>query len=291
MEAREQHITINGFATWIATQGRGRPAVLCHGGPGHFDNLAPVADMIDDLLTIHRYDQRGCGRSDDARPYTLGALVGDLESLRKHFGYERWIVGGHSFGASLALGYATRYPERVEALILLSSAGLLGSYGQDYRLAYESRLLTEQLQHLQYLHTRYIAATSADERQMLANAMRRIKHPTDFADFSCAPNLDDEPFAPNFQLNADVNADWKRFADEGDLEEAVRDLEIPTLVIHGAADPRPEHPAKQLAALLPQGRFRSLPNVGHYPWLEHPDHLRTALRQFLTGLLQLPEHR
>lgn len=44
--------------------------VLCHGGPGLWDYLGPVSSMVEDLCTVHRYDQRGGGRST-----TDGALM------------------------------------------------------------------------------------------------------------------------------------------------------------------------------------------------------------------------
>ena len=36
---------------------------LVHGGPGLSNNLAPVAEMVEDLARVHLYDQRGGGRS------------------------------------------------------------------------------------------------------------------------------------------------------------------------------------------------------------------------------------
>jgi proline iminopeptidase len=41
----------------------------------------------------------------------------DLENIRWHYGFEHWIVGGHSWGPNLALAYALQYPERVSGLI------------------------------------------------------------------------------------------------------------------------------------------------------------------------------
>ena len=45
----------------------------------------------------------------------------DIEQLRLHLGFERWelLVGG-SWGSTLGLAYATRYPERVAAMVLYS---------------------------------------------------------------------------------------------------------------------------------------------------------------------------
>ena len=37
--------------------------MLVHGGPGLPDYLAPVADIVEDVCVVHRYDQRGVGGS------------------------------------------------------------------------------------------------------------------------------------------------------------------------------------------------------------------------------------
>lgn len=67
------------------------------------------------------------------RPYDHATCLTDLDALRNYFGYERWIIGGHSWGANLALDYATNYPHRVLALIYLAGTGIT----EDWRPAFE----------------------------------------------------------------------------------------------------------------------------------------------------------
>lgn len=99
--SQEQVLQINGVRLWTAVQGTGQPMVLCHGGPGGYDYLAPVADMTSDLCRVIRYDQRGSGRSEPAGPYDVSTFANDLEGLRKFFNFERWVVGGHSWERDL----------------------------------------------------------------------------------------------------------------------------------------------------------------------------------------------
>nr|WP_245410410.1 prolyl aminopeptidase [Dichotomicrobium thermohalophilum] len=100
---------------------RGIPVVLLHGGPG-----GAISDVMrrfhdPDRYRIILFDQRGCGKS---RPRaslehnTTWHLVEDMERLRKHLGVESWQVFGGSWGSTLALAYAQRYPERVTSLIV-----------------------------------------------------------------------------------------------------------------------------------------------------------------------------
>jgi proline iminopeptidase len=99
----------------------GKPAVLVHGGPGQ--GCSPrMRRMFDpERYRAVLFDQRGCGRSrphasDPAtslRHNTTNHLVADIERLREHLGIERWLVTGGSWGTTLALVYAERYPHRV----------------------------------------------------------------------------------------------------------------------------------------------------------------------------------
>ena len=61
-------------------------------------------------------------------------------------------------------------------------------------------------------------------------------------------------------------------------------LDVLQPVVHGERDPRPARVARQLAEFIPSASYVELPQVGHLPWLEHPDLLRGVLRRFLERL-------
>jgi proline iminopeptidase len=116
----EQFVDSEGAQLWTIASGSGVPIVLCNGGPGCCDYLAPVAAMLDDIAQVIRLEASGCGRSDPLPAYTVEICLTNLEAVRRHYGIERWIVGGHSAGADLALAYALTYPERVLGFICIS---------------------------------------------------------------------------------------------------------------------------------------------------------------------------
>jgi proline iminopeptidase len=99
----------------------GVPAVYLHGGPG--SGCQADHRRLFDPERFHAilFDQRGAGRS---RPKgrrehnTLAHLIADMETIRQKFGFERWIVVGGSWGATLALAYAQAHPDRVAGLVL-----------------------------------------------------------------------------------------------------------------------------------------------------------------------------
>lgn len=119
----ERFVDVNGARLWLAETGDGEPVMLCNGGPGCCDYLEPVASMIDDRALVYRWEQRGCGRSSASGPFDLETTLADLDGLREALGHERWIVSGHSWGATLALIYAMTYPEQTRAAIMIAGRG------------------------------------------------------------------------------------------------------------------------------------------------------------------------
>jgi proline iminopeptidase len=106
----------------------GTPVLALHGGPGG-GNIRGLPRMFDPTrFRLVQVDQRGCGGSTphagdwatSLATNTTHHLVADIERLREHLGIERWLVWGGSWGVTLALAYAERFPERVSGMILLS---------------------------------------------------------------------------------------------------------------------------------------------------------------------------
>lgn len=99
----------------------GIPIVLLHGGPGSGSNARQREIAEPARWRIVQFDQRGAGRStpagETAHNHT-DALIADIEALRERLGIDRWLVGGGSWGASLALAYAARHRASVSGVFL-----------------------------------------------------------------------------------------------------------------------------------------------------------------------------
>ena len=99
----------------------GLPVIFLHGGPGA--GVSPYHRRFFDpaRYRIVLFDQRGAGKSTphaELRNNTTWHLVADIERIRAHFGIERWVVFGGSWGSTLALAYAQKHPEPVIGLVL-----------------------------------------------------------------------------------------------------------------------------------------------------------------------------
>jgi len=99
----------------------GVPILYLHGGPGggieDFDRRYFDPTHYRSILL----DQRGAGKSTPSfslEENTTWDLVSDIEKLREHLGIEKWIVFGGSWGSTLTLAYAEKYPERCLGLIM-----------------------------------------------------------------------------------------------------------------------------------------------------------------------------
>jgi proline iminopeptidase len=119
-----RHLPVgDGHELYVESVGRadGVAAVYLHGGPG--SGCQAEHRRLFDPARFHAvlFDQRGAGRS---RPRaardanTLAHLIADLELIREQFGFERWLVIGGSWGATLALAYAEAFPARVSGVVL-----------------------------------------------------------------------------------------------------------------------------------------------------------------------------
>ena len=100
--------------------GEGPPLLALHGlaSSSHwYDLVAPY------LRSKHRViapDQRGHGQTSQAKTgYDWQSLASDAVGLLDHLGISRASVFGHSWGATVALNLAARFPDRVSALGLI----------------------------------------------------------------------------------------------------------------------------------------------------------------------------
>ncbi|PWH06072.1 alpha/beta hydrolase [Brachybacterium endophyticum] len=277
------------LATWTrGTTGSLPPVVLVHGGPGLWDDLRDLSALLEDQTLVHRYDQRGCGRSAPrpvpADQFSIERFVADLEELRtalhaEHDGHERWIVLGHSFGADLALAYAAAYPEHVAAAGCLSGTGI-GDWRTPTRAEHERRRrevgVGEEFAALDRLGEE--GRTPEQETRW-----RTLQWATDFADptagLAHAARLAAAPLTIEHTANRALAAD-PAVGDEALIQDLSR-IDAPVWFVHGTQDPRPVAGVVDLAAHARRGRKRIIEGAGHFPWVERPERTREVLEEIV----------
>ena len=278
---REQVMTINNVRIWTEIQGNGIPLVLCHGGPGGYDYLQPIAEMIDDLCKVVRYDQRGSGRSEMKGLYNVDTFVEDLEFLRRKLSLNEWIVCGHSWGAVLALAYTIKYMSRVKALIYISGTGIDPNWKEKYHRNREALLIPEELEKLKQLQEEQ-KVSPINQQYCIKKEIQELIRRTDVHDPSKISSLPTfEQYPTNDEVNQTVGADWENLMNDEGYMEHISSIYIPSLLIHGKEDPRPLESVRMLSQRLPNSQFKILQEVSHYPWIEKSELTRKTLRDFI----------
>ena len=100
---------------------KGIPIVHLHGGPGACSSPKNRQNYNPDKYRIILFDQRGCGQSTpqgELEENTTPHLIEDMEKLRKYLNIDKWVVSGGSWGSTLAIAYAEKYPNNVKALFI-----------------------------------------------------------------------------------------------------------------------------------------------------------------------------
>lgn len=267
-----------GVSLFVREQGRGRPAVVLHGGPGaSHEYLRPFFSRLANEFRVLFYDQRGGGRSPVERPSRVGWRdhVEDLEALRRQWGLERLALIGYSWGGLLALLYASEDASRVEALALVAPAPGWGEYRREFKEELARRSQSEVVKRLraelEASGLRGSDPPAYERRRFDLSLAGYYRQPADARD---AP-----PFTVQLQAQ---QATWASLRGHGaELRRGLAGLSVPTLILHGRYDPIPLHWAEELAAVLPDARLIVLEKSGHLPHLEEAERTESEIRRFL----------
>lgn len=104
---------------WRTERGSGPTVVLVHGTMDRSTSFGRVVRALDDHRVL-RYDRRGYGRSVElGPPVDFDQQVDDLLDVLDGAGPA--VVAGHSYGGTIALGAASRAPERIRGLVVYES--------------------------------------------------------------------------------------------------------------------------------------------------------------------------
>ena len=261
-----------GIELAIEVRGEG-PALVCvHGFGGAKEDFADHLEALAERWRVITVDLRGHGDSDapsDPSSYSLDRLARDVEAVADAVGAERFRLLGHSMGGMVARRIVLDHPERVEALVLMSTAagppvGIdpdLVDVGASLALA-DWVELTRMLDEVAPLKTPAYQRV-IDERDGFADFIAwkwsRVAPPMWAA---LAPQIAREPV---------------------DLDR-LRAVTVPTLVIVGDLDAAFYDGSLALAEAVPGSRLAVIGDAGHHPQFEQPDAWLEAVTTFLADV-------
>jgi proline iminopeptidase len=282
-----EHFAVgDGHEIYVESIGRagGIPAVYLHGGPG--SGCQPDHRRLFDPERFHAvlFDQRGAGRSrpkGSREANTLPHLIADMELIREKFGFERWMVVGGSWGATLALAYAQTHPDRVTGLVLRATFlgtmrevenGFLGMLPRFYPALYDDFVSVlpeeERAQPLQAYFRRILdpdaavhapAARAWGEIERILSEHRPNRVRLDLSALSSSRALPATPF-----MEAHYFSNGSFMKPNQLIDEAGRLAGIPGIIVQGRYDLLcPPAISHALGAQWREAEIRFVESAGH----------------------------
>jgi proline iminopeptidase len=279
------YVTVNSVAHFYRMIGSGEPFVVLHGGPGMWhDELFP---FFDDLASDHQmvfYDQRGNGKSSmdhiTQDNFTVDWLVSDLEELRKAWRFDRISIVGHSWGGLLAMYYATEHPDRVTRLILIDPAPVNTDLLIESYKALIDRFAENEWNHLEELYDSdaYLAGDPAPHNEAMRLSEGATFHVAEAREKYFDLVVFDAVTARNMVA---ISGPARAMKLNVTVQEKLKDINCPTLIIHGEEDFIVAGAPELVHDLIPDSELATIRESGHYPFIEQPKVFSETLRRFV----------
>lgn len=254
-------------------------AFLIHGGPGA-DHTAykPLFSSLTDQLQLVYFDQRGQGRSarGNKETYTLANNIEDLEALRDYLGLEKIVLIGSSYGGMVALSYAIKYPQNVQALMAIATAG------SHHFLTRAKEILQttgtpEQIKIAQYLWD----GNFPDE----AHLRKYFQLMGSLYSLTYDPKAKSNDFKRTILSVEAINVAFSTFLREYNIIDQLSQITAPSLIIGAKEDwvCAPEF-SEEIAQHIPNATLKILENCGHLIRADQPEKLMQEIRNFLNQI-------
>jgi proline-specific peptidase len=257
------------------------PLLVCHpGGPG--GSAAEFRDFagLDDTFELVLLSPRGSHGSDPADDYALASYVADLEALRDHLGIEQLDLLGFSHGGIVAMAYAAAFGARIRRLVL---AATLAVWSDEAEAAMQRTMEARSDEPWFEEARKAIAEEQAGEFESTEELVRNVQQqvPLYFHRWEGNERIGHElaaDFAKAEPLHYFNTVEFPTFDLRGDL----RKIAAPTLVLVGDDDLiAGSVSADAMMRELPDGRLVTIPDSGHFLYIEQPEAFRAALTDFL----------
>lgn len=221
--------------------------------------------LVDAGYQVIRYDYRGTGMSDwmsdwKEHPYALADLASDAKLILDKLNIERAHLVGVSMGGMVAQEFAIQFPRRTLTLASIMSTGNILDEDIEaisnkitfdlIRIAIKYGILpTEENMIKLVVAARVILRGDADYRIDVKETAQQVLY-----------NL-----RKRKGFNSRVSAQHQEAVRRsGSRYDRLKQLHIPSLVMHGKKDPFvPIAHSRKLASVLPNAKTRWLENMGH----------------------------
>ncbi len=284
-------ITIDGYQINIEVKGLGDPIFFLPGGPGNsHDYMQGAFGHYYKTNTLVFFDFLGRGTSDNAKNKEEYSVENDtdlIEKIRKHLGFSKISVVGHSYGTVPAQNYAIKYPESTNKLVLISGfhSGLMWQANCDSYNEYAKKHFPEKWVKVDSLRT--LGYVSSDPEFMNVYG----SFPTKYIYYHNTKIKGNSPKEKYRNWNNDVytqiigrDGDFEVSGDMIDIDfrRKLKNVTAPTLITAGRYDgvSTPEFNV-QYKLFMPQAIFEMFEQSGHNPYLEEPEKFYKLFEKFM----------
>jgi pimeloyl-ACP methyl ester carboxylesterase len=249
-------LSVNGTDLYYESNGEGESVTFLHGAGG---NHASWWQQIPSFRQTYRcltLDHRGFGWSTDPQGQGAAGFADDLEALLDELSIERTALVAQSMGGRTASQFTLRHPERVSALVMCDTLGIL---------AWEE--LSEQREKLRAERLAGAGESSALSRGYMAPGFIASQPEMTFL-YQQVQSFN----PPRAEMGPQLTT----------RREELARLSVPTLFIVGAEDPvLPTEIVRELAEAVPHAEVLEFASCGHSVYWENAPEFNRALEAFL----------
>ena len=250
-------------------EGTGTPVVLVHGTPSSSQEWRTVARRLTPSYRVLAPEHLGFGQSDrpgDWRTYSLPWHVENLRSWFEQMQLGRFHLVVHDFGGPIALPLAIEAPEQVISITVI----------QSWLWDLKAPNIDNALMRWLYLSGNFSARVMVKLSWGRRGKLTRELHRSFLSQF---PDRASRMGTWGFARSASHEGPWM----DAQGQSLGRLADLPSLLVWGRADGlvKPEHLLRWKQE-LPRAKVLEFEDVGHFPQLEAPEELGTALLDHLT---------
>lgn len=291
LSAQDQIIkTSDGVDLFVRVKGSGIPCLYIHGGPGSGSHWLEKfsGEFLEQHFQMIYLDQRGVCRSSSPADenYSMDRMVKDFEEVRKSLGISKWITMGHSFGGILQMGYAQRFPEVIQGMIMFNCALNLNETREEV-IPKACEILGIQ-DTKPYTDT---AVSNADRYDLIGSLYKQLREKDLFWKMGYASYQNYEIMSASFNDISNWNKDLENIPismeDYGiNFKKLTSKLAMPVLFFYGKSDWM-VGPAHYKGVEFPNMILWGS-EVGHVPFIENKADLEKAVISYLNRYMKTP---
>jgi pimeloyl-ACP methyl ester carboxylesterase len=243
--------------------------VFCHEFAGGYRSWDPQVRTFGRWYRCITYNHRGFPPSsvpDDPEAYSQDLLIEDLRALMEHLGLEQAHLVGFSLGGSVVLNFALRYPRMCRAIAVV---------GTGAGTTHVERFQSDIDHTVELLRTRGMEGFIETYTEGPTRLPYKRKDRYGWEEFR-RQLADHSPVGQALTMLVVMRRRPTIFA----LEDHLRQLEVPTLVVIGDEDEPCVDPAVFMKRHIPCAGLLVLPQSGHAVNLEEPARFNAAVLEF-----------